>query len=340
MPLRDVFSPHCSSPCTPTTAPLKTPLSSSWSSQTTLQSLVLSRTVTSLLTDRRLSSWLSGAVLTTWSWTRSKQWRWSWTSGETPPSLSPLTIIDSTVAAVEIFKFLGSIISQDLKWDTHIDSIVKKAQQRLYFLRQLRKFNLPQEAAETVLLSRHRVCFVHINNCLVWFSYKIRHQKTTENGSDCWKDYWCSPAHPPRTVYIQSEEKGSENHSGSLTSKSSPFLNFCHLAGAKEPQIPGQPGTRTVSSPRQSTLWTVKCSPHYAIKMCNNLIFICYHLHSSTSLHLILFYFILSSIAQPYIQFNYFSILSIYIYICIFFYSHLIFIVCVFLSLCTGSLCH
>ncbi len=30
-------------------------------------------------------------------------------------------------------------------WDNHIDSIVKKAQQRLYFLRQLRKFNLPQE---------------------------------------------------------------------------------------------------------------------------------------------------------------------------------------------------
>ncbi len=32
-----------------------------------------SRMVTSLLTDRRLRSWLSGAVLTTWSWTRSKQ---------------------------------------------------------------------------------------------------------------------------------------------------------------------------------------------------------------------------------------------------------------------------
>ncbi len=36
-------------------------------------------------------------------------------------------------------------IYQDLKWDNHIDSIAKKAQQRLYFLRQLRKFNLPQE---------------------------------------------------------------------------------------------------------------------------------------------------------------------------------------------------
>ncbi len=62
-----------------------------------------------------------------------------------PPALSPLTIIDSTVTAVETFKFLGSIISQDLNWDTHINSIVKKAQQRLYFLRQLRKFTLPQE---------------------------------------------------------------------------------------------------------------------------------------------------------------------------------------------------
>ncbi len=46
---------------------------------------------------------------------------------------------------MESFRFLGTTISQDLKWDNHIDSIVKKAQQRLYFLRQLRKFNLPQK---------------------------------------------------------------------------------------------------------------------------------------------------------------------------------------------------
>ncbi len=42
-------------------------------------------------------------------------------------------------------QFLGTTISHDLKWDSHIESIVKNAQQRLYFLRQLRKFNLPQE---------------------------------------------------------------------------------------------------------------------------------------------------------------------------------------------------
>ncbi len=46
---------------------------------------------------------------------------------------------------MESFRFLGTTISQDLKWDNQIESIVKKAQQRLYFLRQLRKFILPQE---------------------------------------------------------------------------------------------------------------------------------------------------------------------------------------------------
>ncbi|KAK3557509.1 hypothetical protein QTP70_028344, partial [Hemibagrus guttatus] len=61
------------------------------------------------------------------------------------PALPPLTIMNSTVPTVESFRFLGTTISQDLKWDTHIDSIVKKAQQRLFFLHQLRKFNLPQE---------------------------------------------------------------------------------------------------------------------------------------------------------------------------------------------------
>ncbi len=56
------------------------------------------------------------------------------------PALPPLTIMNSTVMTVESFRFLGSTISQELKWDIHIGSIIKKSQQRLYFLRQLRKF--------------------------------------------------------------------------------------------------------------------------------------------------------------------------------------------------------
>ncbi len=60
-------------------------------------------------------------------------------------ALPPLTIMNGSVTAVESFRFLSTTIFQDLKWDNHIGSIVKKAQQRLYFLLQLRKLNLPQE---------------------------------------------------------------------------------------------------------------------------------------------------------------------------------------------------
>ncbi len=47
-----------------------------------------------------------------------------------PPALPPLTIMNSTVTAVESFRFMGTTISQYLKWDNHI-------------------------AAETVLLCHH-----------------------------------------------------------------------------------------------------------------------------------------------------------------------------------------
>ncbi len=76
--------------------------------------------------------------------------------------------MDNTVTAVESFRLLGTTISQDLKLDNHIESIVKKAQQKLYFLRQLRKFKLPQELLKqfysAIIVS---VLCTSIN---VWFS--------------------------------------------------------------------------------------------------------------------------------------------------------------------------
>ncbi len=39
------------------------------------------------------------------------------------PALPPLIIMNSTVTTVESFRFLGTTISQDLKWDTHIDNL-------------------------------------------------------------------------------------------------------------------------------------------------------------------------------------------------------------------------
>ncbi len=130
-----------------------------------------------------------------------------------PPALPPLTIMNSSVTTVESFRFLGTTISQDLKWDNHI---VKKAQQRLYLLHQLRKFNLPQELlnCSTVLLCHHWISPLHINNCLVLLSYQIWPRKTTEGSPDCWANHCYNPPHSPGTVLIQSEQKGCQNHSG------------------------------------------------------------------------------------------------------------------------------
>ncbi len=85
-----------------------------------------------------------------------------------PPALPPLTIMNSSVKTVESLRFLGTTISQDLKWDNHIDSIVKKAQQRLYFLHQLMKFNLPQELL--IQLYSAIIESVLCTSITVWFS--------------------------------------------------------------------------------------------------------------------------------------------------------------------------
>ena len=60
--------------------------------------------------------------------------------------LQPLFINDQAVEIVENFKFLVTTISSSLKWCTNVDLIVKKAHQRLYFLRQLKKFKVSKNA--------------------------------------------------------------------------------------------------------------------------------------------------------------------------------------------------
>ena len=47
---------------------------------------------------------------------------------------------------VVCFKFLGVHITDKLNWSTHTDSIVKKAQQRLFNFRRLKKFGLSPKA--------------------------------------------------------------------------------------------------------------------------------------------------------------------------------------------------
>ncbi|KAI3363939.1 hypothetical protein L3Q82_001540 [Scortum barcoo] len=60
----------------------------------------------------------------------------------------PLMVTDSEVESVSSFKFLGDICD-DLTWTLNITQLVKKAHQRLYFLRRLRKFGMSQRTQRT-----------------------------------------------------------------------------------------------------------------------------------------------------------------------------------------------
>ncbi len=51
-----------------------------------------------------------------------------------------ITIDKTPVERVSSFKFLGVHITEDLTWSAHTDAVLKKAHQRLFFLRRLRKF--------------------------------------------------------------------------------------------------------------------------------------------------------------------------------------------------------
>src|SRR4029434_712759 len=53
-----------------------------------------------------------------------------------PAPPTPITPSDSPVDSVESIRFLGTIISQDLKWEVNIISLTNKAHQRMYFLCQ------------------------------------------------------------------------------------------------------------------------------------------------------------------------------------------------------------
>uniref|UniRef100_A0A669EVJ8 Reverse transcriptase domain-containing protein n=1 Tax=Oreochromis niloticus TaxID=8128 RepID=A0A669EVJ8_ORENI len=56
--------------------------------------------------------------------------------------LAPLYINGECVERVHTFRFLGVLISADISWTENISAVIKKAQQRLHFLRVLRKYKL------------------------------------------------------------------------------------------------------------------------------------------------------------------------------------------------------
>ena len=83
-----------------------------------------------------------------------------------PPKLDPIFVNNHELVPVSSAKILGTYISADLKWNTHINYIVSKASKRLYFLRILKRAGLDH----TSLLTVYTTCIRSVleYGCQLW----------------------------------------------------------------------------------------------------------------------------------------------------------------------------
>ncbi|KAI8513921.1 hypothetical protein Bbelb_082450 [Branchiostoma belcheri] len=69
------------------------------------------------------------------------------------PQLPSLKIDNYPLVQVKVAKLLGLHIQSDLKWNTQVDHMVKKGNQRLFFLRRLKTFGVTSDDLVTVYTS-------------------------------------------------------------------------------------------------------------------------------------------------------------------------------------------
>jgi len=65
-----------------------------------------------------------------------------------PPNLGRISLEGRDIELVSETKLLRAVVTDDLKWQAHIDAIVSRASQRLYLLALLRRAGVDQSSAE------------------------------------------------------------------------------------------------------------------------------------------------------------------------------------------------
>ena len=113
------------------------------------------------------------------------------------------------VERVSSYKFLGTHISADMSWTTNTSSLVRKAHQRLFFLRTLRKNQLSSAIMELLLL-RNRKHPDQLCRSVVWELLCCGAQGTAAGGENCPAHYrdstTCHRAHPEETLSAWSSQ--------------------------------------------------------------------------------------------------------------------------------------
>ncbi len=209
-PAGAAFSAHSCTPCTHTTVQLHTaPTSSSNFADDT--------TVIGLITDNDETAYREEvSTLTKWC----QENHLSLNIDKTKELVvdfrrqsrvhTPISIDKTPVERVNSFKFLGVHITEGLTWSAHTDAVLKKAHQRLFFLRRLRKFGMSPS-----ILRSFYTCTVEsiLTGCITaWFgnstagNRKALQRVVRTARPYCWR--WASlpPGHLHQAVYKESQE--------------------------------------------------------------------------------------------------------------------------------------
>ena len=99
------------------------------------------------------------------------------------------TIIpNNEVEIVSKYKYLGTIFDDKLKWDDNTEEIVKKGQQRLYLLRNLKILTLFYKSFIESVLSFSFICWFH--------SLGVKKEQPAKNCQYCLQDNCSAPERP------------------------------------------------------------------------------------------------------------------------------------------------
>ncbi len=111
--------------------------------------------------------------------------------------------------------FLGVHITEDLTWTTNTMSLSKKAQQRLHFLRRLKRASLPPPILTTFYRAPLRVCWPAASLSGTGTAVLLTARPSSGQQHSC-KDHRCpSPIHPghfPSTMLQQNQQHREGPH--------------------------------------------------------------------------------------------------------------------------------